>query len=94
MDETACDLAVCLAMASALMDKPIGDKTVAIGEVGLAGEIRNVTFLENRLREAQRIGFTKAIVPSNGLRHIDVKDFEGLELVGVNYIRDAIQAIK
>lgn len=94
LDETACDLAVCLAMASALMDKPIGDKTVAIGEVGLAGEIRNVTFLENRLREAQRIGFTKAIVPSNGLRHIDVKDFEGLELVGVNYIRDAIQAIK
>lgn len=94
LDETACDLAVCLAMASALMDKPIGDKTVAIGEVGLAGEIRNVTFLENRLREAQRIGFTKAIVPSNGLRHLDVKDFEGLELVGVNYIRDAIQAIK
>ena len=94
LDETACDLAVCLAMASALMDKPIGDKTVAIGEVGLAGEIRNVTFLENRLREAQRIGFTKAIVPSNGLRHIDVKYFEGLELVGVNYIRDAIQAIK
>ena len=94
LDETACDLAVCLAMASALMDKPIGDKTVAIGEVGLAGEIRNVTFLENRLREAQRIGFTKAIVPSNGLRHIDVKDFEGLELVDVNYIRDAIQAIK
>ena len=94
LDETACDLAVCLAMASALMDKPLGDKTVAIGEVGLAGEIRNVTFLENRLREAQRIGFTRAIVPNHGLKQIDVSEFPGMELIGVNYIREAIQCIK
>ena len=94
LNETACDLAVCLAMASALMDKPIGDKTIAIGEVGLAGEIRNVTFLENRLREAQRIGFTKAIVPKHSLKQLELSEFSDMELIGVSYIRDAIQAIK
>ena len=94
LNETACDLAVCLSMASALMDKPIGDKTIAIGEVGLAGEIRNVTFLENRLREAQRIGFTKAIVPKHSLKQLEVSEFSDMELIGVSYIRDAIQAIK
>lgn len=94
LNETACDLAVCLAMASALMDKPIGDKTIAIGEVGLAGEIRNVTFLENRLREAQRIGFTKAIAPKHSLKQLELSEFSDMELIGVSYIRDAIQAIK
>ncbi|WP_394959571.1 DNA repair protein RadA [Candidatus Allofournierella merdavium] len=94
LDETACDLAVCLAMVSSMLDKPIDDKTVAIGEVGLGGEVRNVTFLELRLREAQRIGFTKAIVPRHSLKQLDPKEFADIELVGVNYLRDAIQAIK
>ena len=67
LDETACDLSVCLAMVSSLLDQPIGDKTVAIGEVGLGGEVRSVTFLETRLREALRIGFIKAIVPKPNL---------------------------
>lgn len=94
LDETACDLAVCLAMVSSMLDKPIDDKTVAIGEVGLGGEVRNVTFLELRLREAQRIGFTKAIVPRHSLKQLDPKEFSDIELVGVSYLRDAIQSIK
>ncbi|WP_394963428.1 DNA repair protein RadA [Candidatus Allofournierella excrementigallinarum] len=94
LDETACDLAVCLAMVSSMLDKPIDDKTVAIGEVGLGGEVRNVTFLELRLREAQRIGFTKAIVPRHSLKQLDPKEFSDIELVGVSYLRDAIQAVK
>ena len=94
LDETACDLAVCLAMVSSMLDKPIDDKSVAIGEVGLGGEVRNVTFLELRLREAQRIGFTRAIVPRHSLKQLDPKDFADIELVGVSYLRDAIQAIK
>ena len=94
LDETACDLAVCLAMVSSMLDKPIDDKTVAIGEVGLGGEVRNVTFLELRLREAQRIGFTRAIVPRHSLKQLDPKNFADIELVGVSYLRDAIQAIK
>ena len=94
LDETACDLAVCLEMVSSMMDKPIDDKTVAIGEVGLGGEVRNVTFLELRLREAQRIGFTRAIVPRHSLKQLNPNDFADIELVGVSYLRDAIQAIK
>ena len=93
LDETACDLSVCLAMVSSLLDQPIGDKTVAIGEVGLGGEVRSVTFLETRLREAQRIGFNKAIVPKHNLKQLNVKEFYGLELVGVSYLREAINAI-
>ena len=67
---------------------------MAIGEVGLGGEVRNVTNLEQRLREAQRIGFTRAVVPKVGLRHLDPARFEGLELVGVNYLRGAISLLK
>ena len=94
LDETACDLAVCMALVSSLLDKPIGDKTIAIGEVGLGGEIRNVMHLEQRLREAQRIGFTRAIVPKVGLRHLNTEDFSDLELIGVEYIRSAIGILK
>lgn len=93
LDETACDLGVCLAVLSALMDKPLGDSTIAIGEVGLGGEIRNVPHLETRLREAKRIGFTKAIVPRHGITQIELKEFGGLEIVGVSDIRQAVRAI-
>lgn len=93
LDETACDLAACLAVASSLLDKPLGDATVAIGEVGLGGEVRSVSNLETRLREAQRIGFTRAIVPKHSLHQLSTQKFDGLELVGVSYVRQAIQAI-
>ena len=93
LDETACDLAACLAVVSSLLDKPLGDATVAIGEVGLGGEVRNVSNLETRLREAQRIGFTRAIVPKHGLAQLNAAEFTGMELIGVSYLRQAIQAI-
>lgn len=94
LDETACDLSVCLAIVSSLLDKPIGDRTIAIGEVGLAGEIRSVTHLEARLREAQRIGFERAIVPSHSLSQISAGDFPEMELIGVRYLKNAIEAVK
>ena len=94
LDETACDLAVCVALASSLLDLPAGDKTVAIGEVGLGGEIRTVTHLESRLREAQRIGFEKAIIPKHSMAQLDLKQFSGMELIGVTYLREAVNAIK
>src|SRR5699024_7435549 len=68
LDETACDLPVCIAMASSLLDLPVGEKTVAVGEVGLGGEIRSVPHLEARLREIQRLGFDTAIVPKHNLK--------------------------
>ncbi|MCI7325557.1 DNA repair protein RadA [bacterium] len=94
LDETACDLPVCLAMASSLLDLPVPEKTLAIGEVGLGGEIRSVPHLETRLREAQRVGFDTALVPKHNLKMIDPAQFPGLHLVGAAYLREAINAIK
>ena len=94
LDETACDLPVCIALASSLLDLPVDEKTIAIGEGGLGGEVRSVTHLETRLREAQRVGFDTAIVPKHNLKMIDPSQFPGLKLVGVSYLREAINAIK
>lgn len=93
LDDTACDLTVCLAVVSGLIDRAISDDTIAIGEVGLGGEVRNVSNLEYRLREAQRMGFTKAIVPKHSLAQINAKDFTSLQLIGVLDIKQAIQSI-
>ena len=94
LDEPAADLALVLAAASSFRDKPIDPATAAIGEVGLGGEVRSVTHLETRLREAQRVGFDTAIVPKHNLKMIDPSQFPGLKLVGVSYLREAINAIK
>lgn len=94
LDETACDLPACLAMASSLLDLPIAEKTLAIGEVGLGGEVRSVPHLETRLREAQRVGFDTAIIPKHNLKMLDQRQFPGLRLVGVSYLREAVNAIK
>jgi DNA repair protein RadA/Sms len=63
--EPAADLALCLAIQSAISDIPIDERTVALGEVGLGGEIRRVPGTERRLAEAARLGFCRAIVPAN-----------------------------
>ena len=63
VDEPGLDLPLALALASSLRDRPIPSGTVAIGEVGLLGELRSVVGLERRLREAARLGFGRAIVP-------------------------------
>ena len=66
LDEPAADLPVVLAVASSYRDKAIADDLVAIGEVGLTGEIRSVTQMEQRLSEVARLGFKKCIIPKNG----------------------------
>ena len=92
--DTACDLAVCLSMVSSLLDCPVSDKLIAIGEVGLGGEVRSVPNLEQRLREAERIGFERAVVPKHSLAHLNAADYPGMKLVGAAYISDAIHALK
>lgn len=94
LDETACDLPACLAMVSSLLDLPIAEKTLAIGEVGLGGEVRSVPHLETRLREAQRVGFDTAIIPKHNMKMLDQREYPGLRLVGVSYLREAVNAIK
>ena len=61
--EPGLDLPIAIALGSSLRDRPVRDRTVAIGEVGLLGELRSVAGLERRLREAARLGFRRAIVP-------------------------------
>ncbi|GAA2295234.1 DNA repair protein RadA [Streptomyces caniferus] len=80
LTEPAADLAVALALASAASDTPLPKNLVAIGEVGLAGEVRRVTGVQRRLSEAARLGFTHALVPSDpgkipdGMRVLEVAD--------------------
>ena len=89
MAEPGLDLPVALALASSLRDRPVVGGAVAIGEVGLLGELRSVTGIERRLREAARLGFSTAIVPrpGRGGRPVDVP---GLEIIEVATLRDAI----
>ena len=94
LDEPGADLPVILAVASSYRDAPIADDLTAIGEVGLGGEVRNVTNLEQRLREAERIGFERAVIPKHSLPHLNAADYPGMKLVGAAYISDAIHALK
>ena len=90
LDDTACDLAVVLAVTSSLTDKPIPDDMLAIGEVGLGGEVRSVGNIDTRLREAARIGFSRVVLPKHSLAQLDTKQYPALELLGVSSIRSAI----
>jgi DNA repair protein RadA/Sms len=88
LDDPGLDLPLCLALASSLRDRPVPRDLVAIGEVGLLGELRAVPGLERRLREAARLGFVKAIVPSS--RRGDLPPVPGMEVVAVANLRAAI----
>ena len=89
--EPGLDLPVALALASSLRDRPMPPDSVAIGEVGLLGELRPVTGVERRLREAARLGFSTAIVPRMG-RGARPPETPGLQVVEVATLRDAIAA--
>ena len=89
LEEPGLDLPLALALASSLRDRAIRPATVAIGEVGLLGELRSVTGLERRLREAARLGFTRAIVPRPA-RGGPAPVIDGLDVVAVGTLREAI----
>lgn len=90
LDEPAADLATMLAIASSFRDLPLGRDLAAVGEVGLSGEIRSVNSLNMRLSEIARLGFKRCVIPA----HIkdDIKKPDGLEIISVKNIRDAIKA--
>ncbi len=89
LDEPGADLPVVLAVASSYRDTPIADDLVAIGEVGLTGEIRSVSHLNQRLGEVSRLGFTKCIIPKSGSEKIEIPG--GLIVYRVRNIREAIE---
>ncbi|MCX7620271.1 MAG: DNA repair protein RadA [Acidimicrobiales bacterium] len=85
--EPAADLAVALATASAALNQPLAADLVAFGEVGLTGEVRQVTHYERRLAEARRLGFTRAIVPPSS-----PPGAPGIEIIRVHSVNEAIDA--
>ncbi|GAA4384672.1 DNA repair protein RadA [Tsukamurella soli] len=85
--EPAADLALALAVVSAKHDCPLPDRTVVLGEVGLAGELRRVTGLARRVAEAQRLGFSTAIVPVTP----DPPKIAGMRLLAASTLRDAVK---
>ncbi len=91
LDETAADLATVLSVASSYLDRPLGSKTAAIGEVGLSGEIRSVSSLNQRLSEIARLGFSSCFIPSH-VRY-ELNSFPGLNLIPVKNVYEAIRQI-
>jgi len=89
LDEPGADLPVILAVASSYRDQPIPDDLVAIGEVGLTGEIRSVSHMNQRLSEAARLGFKKCIIPRNGAEKLEIPT--GLTVYKVRNLREAIE---
>jgi len=88
--EPAADLPLALAVASSFRDRRVEPRTVAIGEIGLSGELRSVGQLERRLLEAKRLGFERAIIPANTPRQDATKT--DLAIVRVASVGDAIEA--
>ncbi len=89
LDEPGADLPVILAVASSYRDRPIADELVAMGEVGLTGEIRSVSHMNQRLSEIARLGFKTCILPKSGSEKLDVP--AGLTIYRVRNIREAIE---
>ena len=89
--EPAADLAVLLAIVSSLRDRPLPDKLVVFGEVGLGGEVRPVAHGQDRLKEAVKLGFTRAIVPQANCPR---QPIEGLEVVAVERLAQAVEYCK
>ncbi len=91
LDEPAVDMAVALAMISSITDRVIPDDLIAIGEIGLAGECRAVSNLEQRLKEAARLGFTRAVIP---YKNFESKKLDcGIELIPIKGIYEAIKVL-
>ena len=89
--EPAADLAVMLAIVSSLTDRPIPGKVIAFGEVGLAGEVRPAPRGQDRLREAAKLGFTRAIVPKANLPKAKIA---GLDVIAVERVDEAVSKLR
>lgn len=89
LDEPAADLSVALAVASSYRDTALPQDLAAVGEIGLAGEVRAVSHLSLRLSEIARLGFTRCVIPRSGTETIPAP--KGLELIRVRNVREAIE---
>ena len=93
LDEPAADLSVAMALVSSLKDAVIGDKVLAFGEIGLAGEIRAVSHCEQRVQEAGRLGFQRCVIPFHNYKSLSKELKKELDIVPVRTVRDAFSAL-
>ena len=89
VDEPAVDLGLAVAMASSFLDKPVHSRTIIVGEVGLAGEVRGVGQMGTRLTEAHKLGFDRCILPKRSLEHL--KSPRDVTLCGVRSLAQALE---
>ena len=93
LDEPAGDLPVAMALYSGVMDKQIDEQLIAFGEIGLGGEIRSVSHIVQRIREAERMGFTTCVVPKQSMSAIDPKDYN-INIIPASTLKQAFAVIK
>ena len=91
IDEPAVDLGIAVSIASSLRDVPVDSSSIAIGEIGLGGEIRTISQVERRVQEAAKLGFKKIVVPQNNLKGL--KTNGEIEVIGVDRIEKAIKEL-
>lgn len=89
--EPAIDLGIVLAIVSSFRNKAVDDKLVVFGEVGLSGEVRAVSMIEQRVSEAMKLGFTCCVIPK--VCYDRVKDIKGSKIIPVESVRDAIDVV-
>lgn len=92
IDETAADLGICAAIATGQTDTQIPPDMIFVGEVGLNGELRNVSQLEKRINEASKLGFKCAVVPKQSIKGLKVP--EGFSVLGVKTLQEAINIVR
>ncbi|MBI2251707.1 MAG: DNA repair protein RadA [Armatimonadetes bacterium] len=90
VDEPAIDLGLALALASGIKDKPLNQDMVVLGELGLGGEVRAITQIEKRIKEAQKLGFKKCILPKSNFINLNLE----IELIPVTTLKEALEWIK
>ena len=91
INEPAADLPVALALYSSLTDKTVPPDVITFGEIGLAGELRGVQRAAQRIAEAERLGFSKCIMPYSSRKGIDTKQYN-IEVIGTDTIQKAFKA--
>ena len=92
ISEPAIDLGIILAVSSSFKNISIPTDLVAIGEVGLTGEVRAVNMIEKRIKEAEKLGFKKCIIPENNKKLL--KDSYKLDIIGVRNINEALKILR
>ena len=91
IEEPAVDLGIIMALASSFRNRPVDSRMAVFGEVGLTGEVRAISQAERRIKEAEKMGFTKCLLPRNNLKGIATNS--AIEFIGVSSVEEALELL-